>query len=63
MMGDAQAYAQALRAMGTVAAYRMYAYTGTLPAKYVQHVQAWRTHGLFAGRRLTTLGQQVLQQL
>lgn len=63
MMGDAQAYAQALRIMGTVAAYRMYAATGTVPAKYVQHVQAWRTHGLFAGRRLTTLGQQVLQAL
>lgn len=62
-MCNAQAYAQALRTMGTVAAYRMYAYTGTLPAKYVQHVAAWRTHGLFAGRRLTTLGQQVLQQL
>lgn len=62
-MCNAQAYAQALRIMGTVAAYRMYAATGTLPAKYVQHVQAWRVHGLFAGRRLTTLGQQVLQQL
>lgn len=49
--------------MGTVAAYRMYAHTGTVPAKYAQHVVAWRTHGLFAGRRLTTLGQQVLQQL
>lgn len=62
-MPDAQAYAQALRIMGTVAAYRMYAATGTVPAKYVQHVQAWRTHGLFSGRRLTTLGQQVLRQL
>ncbi len=62
-MGDAQAYAQALHVMGTVAAYRMYAATGTVPAKYAQHVQAWRTHGLFAGRRLTTLGQQVLQAL
>ena len=62
-MGDAQAYAQALRTMGTVAAYRMYAATGTVPAKYAQHVVAWRTHGLFAGRRLTTLGAQVLQAL
>lgn len=62
-MRNAQAYAQALRTMGTVAAYRMYAATGTVPAKYAQHVQAWRTHGLFAGRRLTTLGQQVLQAL
>ena len=62
-MCNTQGYAQALRTMGTVAAYRMYAATGTLPAKYVQHVQAWRTHGLFVGRRLTTLGQQVLQQL
>ena len=62
-MCNTQAYAQALRIMGTAAAYRMYAYTGTLPAKYVQHVQAWRTHGLFAGRRLTTLGAQVLQAL
>lgn len=62
-MCNAQAYAQALCTMGTVAAYRMYAATGTLPAKYVQHVQAWRTHGLFVGRRLTTLGAQVLQAL
>lgn len=62
-MPDAQAYAQALRTMGTAAAYRMYAATGTVPAKYVQYVQAWRTHGLFAGRRLTTLGAQVLQAL
>lgn len=62
-MCNAQTYAQALRIMGTVAAYRMYAATGTVPAKYVQHVQAWRTHGLFAGRRLTTLGAQVLQAL
>ena len=62
-MCNAHAYAQALRTMGTVAAYRMYAHTGTVPAKYAQHVVAWRTHGLFAGRRLTTLGQQVLQQL
>lgn len=62
-MCNVQAYAQALRTMGTVAAYRMYAATGTLPAKYVQHVAAWRTHGLFAGCRLTTLGAQVLQAL
>lgn len=62
-MCNAQPYAQALRTMGTVAAYRMYAATGTLPAKYVQHVVAWRTHGLFTGRRLTTLGAQVLQAL
>lgn len=62
-MCNAHAYAQALRTMGTVAAYRMYATTGTVPAKYAGHVQAWRTHGLFAGRRLTTLGQQVLQAL